>query len=85
MTEKKWKVELTERQWDHVLVALENTISAIGHDTDVFRKHGYARTGKIRCMQRNDEIAKNIAAQLEWTEKPLTSFVWHMTPGDSEP
>lgn len=70
------KVELTERDWDHVLLALENACESLAKSAARASECGIPNAGTCRATERYAEIAASGADQLGYASRP--------TPKESE-
>ncbi len=83
--EKLKAVKLTERQWDHVLIAMENTVEHFARGINAGVKNDFEMTGSHRALARNNEIASAIAGQLNWKTHKGAISTWKMVASVVKP
>ena len=79
MSNKKREVTLTERQWDHILIAMENSVVMNHRYINDADKNGSSYIGPLRSIERHEEIIQSIAVQLEWDTIVPKSSAWQLT------
>ena len=60
------KVNLTKREWDHVLLALENSADMCFRLSDINHKKCLSYVGTQRAGWRHTNVGLKIAKQLKW-------------------
>ena len=76
------KVNLTKREWDHVLLALENSADICFRLADDNRKKCLAHVGTQRAAWRHTDVGLKIAKQLKWDHTPSAKAVWKLEVRD---
>lgn len=72
------KVKLSERQWDAILLALEDAAGHCAALADKNRKMCHSHVGIQRASWRYTETAFEIVRQLKWESTPQKKGLWTM-------
>ena len=76
------KVELNERDWDHVLLALEHSCDVLAKSAAVAEECGIPNSGTRRATERYAEIAASVAKQLGF--EPQSQQSTSISPGEQQ-
>ncbi len=76
------KVNLTKREWDHVLLALENSADTCFRLSDINRNKFLSYIGSQRAGWRHTDVGLKIVKQLKWDHTPSAKTVWKLEVKD---
>ena len=76
------KVNLTKREWDHVVIALENSADICFRLSDTNRQKCLSYIGSQRAGWRHTDVGLKIVKQLKWDNTLSAKSVWKLEVKD---
>ena len=86
MSDKLRSVKLTERQWDHVLISLSNSVLSAANNANIDAKNNWDQTGMLRAVTRFDDVSRSISGQLGWQPSEIKdASTWELCLKPAQP
>lgn len=73
--ERRISVSLTEREWDHVLIAVETSVASVAKSNTILEEAMLPVVAGNRCQARFELLAEDIAEQLGWDSQTVSQDV----------